>query len=208
MSDAAPAAGWLLGHAAYAAAWVGFGVGHSVLAADSVKRRLKPRLGAWYRAVYNLVATVHLAAVLGLGYWLIDDAGFGRPWPLAGAQIVLAAAGLLLFLDALRLYELARLGGIFQLFQARRGRDEPDDEPLRTDGWHRYVRHPLYLAGLMMLWGAARSELGLATALWASLYLIIGARFEERALLRRYGQAYADYRDRVPALFPWKGKAI
>ena len=208
MSDSAAVSTWLIGHIGYAAAWAGFGAAHSVLAADSVKRRLKPRLGAWYRVLYNVIATVHLAAVLALGYWLIDDAGFDRPWPLASAQTALAVAGLLLFLDALRHYDVARLAGIFQLFQAHRGRDEPDDEPLRTDRWHRYVRHPLYLAGIMMLWGAARSEFGLATASWASVYVIVGAWIEEKALLRRYGQAYADYRDRVPALVPWKGRAL
>ena len=44
----------------------------------------------------------------------------------------------------------------------------------------------------------------LATALWASLYLIAGSRFEERDLLRRFGADYAAYRDRVPGLVPWR----
>lgn len=202
------AAGRLLDHLWYLLAWISFGALHSLLAADAVKRRLKPRLGAWYRAAYNILATLHLIAVLAVGYWLIDSGSLGLPPIVAGLQIAVFVIGAAIFLHALRFYDLGRLGGLFQLYQAGRGRDEPDEEPLRTDGWHRYVRHPLYFAGLLMLWGAARSELGVATALWASLYLVIGAWLEERKLLRHFGQAYADYRAKVPALIPWKGRAI
>jgi protein-S-isoprenylcysteine O-methyltransferase Ste14 len=200
--------GWLLDHVWYALAWAAFGGVHSLLAADPVKRRLKPTFGAWYRAAYNAFATVHLAAVLALGWWLLDGTPFALPRWIGWAQIGVFVAGAAVFVHALRFYDLGRLGGLFQLYQARRGREEPDDEPLRTDGWHRYVRHPLYFAGLLMLWGGARSELGVATALWASLYLAIGAGLEERKLLRHFGRAYADYRARVPALIPWKGRAI
>ena len=48
--------------------------------------------------------------------------------------------------------------------------------------------------------------LGLATAVWGSAYLVIGTAFEERKLRRLYGQAYEDYRARVPAFVPWKGR--
>ena len=41
-----------------------------------------------------------------------------------------------------------------------------------------------------------------------SLYLVVGAAFEERGLLRLYGADYADYRRRVPAFIPWKGRAL
>jgi len=59
---------------------------------------------------------------------------------------------------------------------------------------HRFVRHPLYSAAFLILWG--------------SVYLVVGSHFEERFLERLYGDAYADYRRRVPAFVPWKGRAI
>jgi protein-S-isoprenylcysteine O-methyltransferase Ste14 len=70
------------------------------------------------------------------------------------------------------------------------------------------VRHPLYLGAHMILWGGAVNEFGLATALWGSLFLAVGARHEEKALLALYGEAYATYQRRVPAVIPWKGKAL
>ena len=105
-------------------------------------------------------------------------------------------------------YDIGRLGGLRQIRAARLGLIEDEDEPLRRDGLHRFVRHPLYGAGFLILWGNVGGEFELATAIWGSLYLIVGARFEERWLLARYGEAYADYRRRVPAFIPWKGKAL
>src|SRR3546814_3776572 len=66
------------------------------------------------------------------------------------------------------------------------------------------MRHPLYSALFLMLWGLARSPLGLATATWASVYLIVGSRIEEQRLIARYGDAYRTYRRATPAFLPWK----
>ena len=76
-----------------------------------------------------------------------------------------------------------------------------------VSGFHAYVRHPLYAAGFLIFWGAAWTDLALATALWASFYLVIGSRFEERRLKQLYGGHYHAHRNRVPAFFSWRGKA-
>jgi protein-S-isoprenylcysteine O-methyltransferase Ste14 len=75
---------------------------------------------------------------------------------------------------------------------------------LTTDGLYTYVRHPLYTAGLVFLWLTPEMTVN-RLALWIvlSLYFVIGAYFEERKLLRDFGQAYADYKARVPMLIPF-----
>lgn len=56
-------------HLYYALGWASFGLVHSVLAAESVKGRL--RLGRWHRLAYNGLAAVHLGAIWASVYLLI-----------------------------------------------------------------------------------------------------------------------------------------
>jgi protein-S-isoprenylcysteine O-methyltransferase Ste14 len=193
----------------YALAWASFGAGHSLLAEPAVKARLKPLLGAGYRLTYNLFAALHLAAVVAVGRWAFaGTAPFALPpWtalPMTAVQI----AGALVLAIALRAYDLGRFAGVTQIKNARAGKSEPEDEPLRTEGPHRFVRHPLYAGLLLILWGRIADPFDLATALWASVYLGVGIAFEERKLVALYGAAYVEYRRRVPALIPWKGRAL
>lgn len=188
--------------AAYALAWLSFGAGHSLLAAGRVKACLAPRLGPFYRLCYNLVAALHLLAVGWLGAWLLgDEPPFALPPAARLGLLAVHLAGWLGLVWTMRFYDAGRLLGLSQV----RRPDAPEDEPLRLDGPHRWVRHPLYAFAFLVLWGAALAPLGLATALWGSFYLVVGSRFEERRLLALYGQSYADYRRRVPAFLPWKG---
>lgn len=198
-----------LAHVLYALAWLSFGAGHSLLAATAVKTRLGPLFGAGYRLAYNLFAAVHLAAVIAVGRWAFAGVEpFAFPhWaeaPMIAAQI----AGALVLAAGLRAYDLGRFAGVTQIRNARAGKSEPEDEPLRTQGPHRFVRHPLYAGLLLILWGRITDPLDLATAAWASVYLGVGIAFEERKLVALYGAAYADYRRRVPALIPWKGRTL
>jgi len=194
-----------LAHLGYAVAWLTFGLVHSLLAREGVKARLSGLFGRGYRLAYNLFALAHLGAVLAVGRIALGALpGFDRPVWLAVTQGLMLAAGAVVLAVALRGYDLGLFAGTRQL---REG-EAADQEPLRLDGLHRYVRHPLYAGVHLALWGLATSPLGLATAAWASAYLVIGATFEDRALVRRYGAAYERYRRQVPAIIPWRGRAI
>lgn len=192
-------------HIVYALAWISFGFGHSFLASERAKNRLTPIFKAYYRLAYNLFASLHIAVVLAVG-WYLFAAGADfllAPWGQTALTAVYVL-GWAAFLWALKDYDLGRLAGTAPL----RGLIESEHEPLLTDGLHRYVRHPLYAGALLIIWGRIENEFDLATAVWASLYLGIGACFEERRLLKTYGADYADYRRQVPAFIPWKGRAL
>ncbi len=199
--------GSLEAHLVYALAWLSFGGGHSLLASDGAKRWLRPVFGAFYRVVYNAFAAIHLGLVWWLGHSIIGDS---VPFDFhAGPRSFLFAVyavGWLIMLAGLRGYDLGRLAGTHQIRGDLRGGEDTEDEPLRLDGLHRYVRHPLYSGAFLILWGGVTGDFELATAIWASLYLLIGAWFEERRLLRLYGAEYAEYRHRVPAFVPWRGR--
>lgn len=196
-------------HLIYAVAWSTFGAGHSLLAGERVKARLRPFLGAFYRLAYNGFAVLHLALVWLFGAWVFGaETPYELPSALWLAMVGVNITGWVVMLLGLRGYDLGRLGGIRQIRNYFNGIDEPEDEPLRLDGLHRYVRHPLYTGGFLILWGRVDGEFELATAVWGSLYLLIGSWFEERWLFRHYGAAYADYRKRIPAFLPWKGRVL
>lgn len=184
-------------HLVYALAWASFGFGHSMLAGHARQWRL----------AYNLVAVVHIALVVAGGRYLLAGVPFAVPGWAGTIMTMVQVLGWGLLAWALKGYDLGLLAGTRQLREGLKGPAAPTDEPLAASGLNAWVRHPLYAGALLILWGGADGAYGLATAGWGSLYLFIGTFFEERRLLALYGAAYADYRRRVPAFIPWKGRA-
>lgn len=186
------------GHVLYATAWLAFALGHSGLAGRDLA-------GRWSRIVYNIIAVAAFVATMSVGRAALGDRpAFDFPAVLTAIMAALHLGGWALLVYCARFYDLGRLGGLTQL----RHPDLAPDEGLRTDGPHGRVRHPLYAAAFLILWGAALSPLGLATAIWGSLYLLAGTWCEERRLLARYGNAYTEYRARVPPFVPWKDRSL
>jgi protein-S-isoprenylcysteine O-methyltransferase Ste14 len=111
-------------------------------------------------------------------------------------------AGWLLVLVSSLNVDLFDLWGLRQAWSWSRG--EVYAPPLFTQSWlYRQVRHPIYLGLLIVFW--ATPQLTVGHALFAgcmSAYIFIGAWFEERDLVRKYGDAYRDYQRKVPAYFP------
>ena len=188
----------LVEHALYALLWLSFGLGHSLLAGRGGRRLLPPLVGRRHRLAYNLIAVVHLAVIWGLGRAFLagDAAPFALPVWVGALQFAAGAVALWLFWAGGRRYDLARFMGT-----KVEAADTPP-EPLVTDGIQGRVRHPLYTAGYLALLASVRDPFSLATAIWASLYLAVGTWAEERRLIGLYGDAYRDYRRRVPAIIP------
>lgn len=192
----------------YGLAWIAFGIAHSVLASETLKRQLAHIFSTSYRLAYNGFAIISLIATFWAGYLVFAETeAFGLTNPIKAVLSITEISGWILMYFALGQYDLARFAGTYQLKTANADALS-DDEALQTKGLHHYVRHPLYSAVFLILWGAAWTPFGLATAIFGSGYLLIGTYFEERRLLARHGQTYADYRDRVPAFIPWRGRAV
>lgn len=202
----------------YTLLWVLFGVLHTWLAGSSAKQLFEPSLGRHYRLTYNLVATLHTVAVLLIGLWLFRDySNYDLPFAVDALRLLLLIAGMVVLIVSLKQYDLGSFAGLKQLGKHRqdnrqenRQEEQQDDmndlavEPLQTSGIHRFVRHPLYSALFLLLWGMVDSPFGLMTAVLASLYLVIGTYSEERKLLELYGVSYQVYRQHVPAFIPWR----
>ncbi|OGO68710.1 MAG: hypothetical protein A2Z37_17980 [Chloroflexi bacterium RBG_19FT_COMBO_62_14] len=180
---------------------------HSLMASNWAKSHTRRLIGSasdrWYRLAFNFAAAVLFVPVLVVVALLPGTVIYtlGSPWlfVFAGVQVLsLIALGLgLLQTDALHFL------GLRQLMQSK-----PDTPPrLVVSGLYRWVRHPLYTAGLAFIWFTPLMSTSLlALNLGLTAYILIGSQFEERRLLSEFGEAYADYQRRVPRIIPIPGR--
>jgi len=192
-----------------AVAFVTWAVVHSLLASRFSKRWARQTFGPgadrWYRLAYNLFAGVSFLPILAMLAVLPDRSLYTVPapwdWLMRTGQL-LALAGLgaaFLQTGPMAFAGLAQLQG-----------QEPDDPgPLVVRGLYCRVRHPLYLFSTLLVWlTPAMTVNWLASCLLITLYFYLGSLHEEQRLLAQFGQAYADYRQRVPMLLPRPGRCV
>ena len=90
--------------------------------------------------------------------------------------------------------------------QQLRKQSSPSPEILQTKGLNAYVRHPLYFAILIIVWGFflfRPTDLVLTIAIVSTIYIYIGTQLEEKKLIEEFGEAYRDYQKKVKMLFPF-----
>ena len=81
--------------------------------------------------------------------------------------------------------------------------------PFTVRGPYRWVRHPLYLFSLIIIWSGPVFTVDrlLHNGLW-TIWIIIGATMEERDLVDCFGEAYRSYQKTVPMLLPTSVKPL
>jgi methanethiol S-methyltransferase len=162
------------------------------------------------RATYVLAASLLLALLfwqwrpIGTTIWSLSGAGADVLW-------VTYAFGWAVALGSTFLISHFDLFGVRQAWlYARRASYTPP--PFTERGLYRRIRHPLMTGFLIVFWSAPTMTAGhLLFAVAATSYILIGIAFEEHDLIQNLGQAYAEYRARVPALvpglrLPWKSR--
>lgn len=182
--------------------WTVYFALHSLLAAtwlkDAVARRW-PGAARFYRLAYNQVSVWGFLLVIRYQSRLPESWLFRPGLALTGLAYGLLAAGLLLAGAALRGYDVAEFAGWAYV---RRGLAAAD-QPLRTHGLNRLVRHPLHLGFTLALLGFGLLAPTTARTVFLACnlgYLAIGTWLEERKLSARFGEDYAQHRARVPLL--------
>jgi len=179
-----------------------WGIVHSILASLEAKGWFHRIFGTasvrFYRLVYNIFSVVSFVPILWLMVILPDKVLYQVPVPWMYLLLVgQLTAVVLLIVGVLQTDTLAFIG-LRQVIEGERRSSK-----LVTNGLYHWVRHPLYAAGLLFIWLAPlMSQNSLIVTIAATVYIIVGAFFEERKLRREFGQEYEYYRAKTPMLIP------
>ena len=191
--------------------WLLYFIVHSLLASLGAKRavaRRWPALMPAYRLTYNVLAVLLLLPGL---VWIYRCPGpvlwswSGAAWWWVQGIALLAVAG---FLVTMKGYDGAEFIGLRQWRDGERRVE--DQEQFKLSPLHRFVRHPWYALGIVLVWTREMSAAWFLTAILVTLYFVVGSRMEERKLETYHGEVYREYQRRVPGLIPrpwrWLGK--
>ncbi len=178
-----------------------WGLVHSLLASLAAKDAFRRWLGEGamrlYRLGYNIFSAISFLPILWLKLRLPDEPLYRLPAPWNFLMIAGQAAGLVLLIAAALQTDVLAFMGLRQVFET------PRPASLVKSGLYRRVRHPIYSAGLLILWlMPVMSVNTLVICAGLSLYILVGAWFEERKLLHEFGQEYENYRQITPMLIP------
>jgi protein-S-isoprenylcysteine O-methyltransferase Ste14 len=189
-------------------AWAVFAVFHSLTISEGYERMARRAMGgrafdACHRLLFTVYSTV--ATVVTLLYLhSIPDAPLYRidGWPRIPFHAAQAAGAALLLWTP---WDLPEFIGLRQLRRSLRG-EPPEDgggKRLFTGKAYGLVRHPIYLGcSLLLAFHPEHTRNSLASTAAIVAYFYVGTFFEERRLERTFGEAYREYRRRVPRFIP------
>lgn len=121
-------------------------------------------------------------------------------WVLRGLS-VLALLGFVWALVSLGGFDAFGAEAILARFRGR----APAIPRLQVKGPYRWVRHPFYFLAIVLLWASPAVSMDrlLLNALF-TIWIVLGARWEESDLTAAFGDAYRRHQREVPMLIPWR----
>jgi len=177
-----------------------FGLQHSGLSALRIKGRIIDRWGKeGYARIFNITSIVTLLiAFLSMNFWdwiyFITQPALIQPvFLLLG--VISGLAGVILAMKASSVIDVSTVADM---------RTDRKAE-LITDGIYSRIRHPLYLATILVFSALALVypfPVVIVFSLSLIGYTMIGAYFEERKLLKHYGDEYIEYKKTSGFILP------
>jgi protein-S-isoprenylcysteine O-methyltransferase Ste14 len=193
------------------ALYASFFVLHSFLATLRIKTKIARRYPAfmpYYRFTYTIIALVHFYIVYELTPY-INIKLYDLPNPFDIIVLIPQFGSLVGILWCFAAVDAAEFLGIAQVFRARRKsyKVETLDEQsaLTIGGPYRLCRHPLYFFIICALWFRPYMFLDYFVAsVCITVYLVVGAKFEESRMIEQFGGQYRDYQRTTQMIIPIK----
>ncbi|MFQ5623487.1 MAG: methyltransferase family protein [Paracoccaceae bacterium] len=156
-------------------------------------------------AVYFGVASLHWGGNPDSNIWLVV-----YPDWLWEGMLVLHLVSIAVMYVAFVQSDYPQFLGFTQAWQGMRALAGLPERPLTLFGTDRleirgiygWVRHPMLSAGLLFLLTSGPSLNNLIYSAMYAVYMVLGGWYEERRMIRVFGQQYQDYRRRVGAFVP------
>ena len=179
-----------------------WGIIHSVTASLGAKEWARRVLGnsgrRFYRLAYNLFSVISFIPILWLMAVLPDRVLYQIPAPWVYISLTGQITAVVLLVIGVLQTDTLSFVGLRQLFEGKERSSK-----MITSGLYRWARHPLYTAALLFIWlTPVISENSLVVIISVTIYIFVGAWFEERKLEREFGVAYAEYKAVTPMLIP------
>ncbi|TYB33064.1 MAG: isoprenylcysteine carboxylmethyltransferase family protein [Flexistipes sinusarabici] len=158
----------------------------------------------WYRASYVFQSVILLFPMVFFYFKLPDTSFFNPASPIREMLLVIFLFALLFGLYAAKSYDNKSFLGIKQIKKHLDSGVEHFEvhRELTSHGALRYVRHPYYFTGIVLLWSRPLFVKDLVLNIVFSLYFILGSINEERKLKIIFGEQYRTYAENVPMLLP------
>jgi protein-S-isoprenylcysteine O-methyltransferase Ste14 len=180
---------------------------HSAMISVSVTEYFKKRLGPrfrFYRLFFNLIAILTLIPVTIFANSIRTQAVFSWNGYMRIGQVLLLVVAVLLFLFGGRHYDLRQVLGIKQIKEGITKKAITDTGELDTSGVLGIIRHPWYLATMLLIWARQMDLSVIFVNVILTFYLMVGTFLEERKLIREFGEKYLTYQKKVSMLIPFK----
>ena len=173
-----------------------FALHHSVFARTGVKRRLAAVVpAALQRSVYVWVASA-LFLVVCAAWRPVPGELYRLTGVAAAAAYGVHIIGILLTARGSARLDLLDLAGIRPVLSIQN--PTSISVPLQTGGVYGFVRHPVYFAWMLLVFGTPHMTMTRLTfAVISTAYLAIAIPLEERALIGAFGAEYRAYQRRV-----------
>jgi protein-S-isoprenylcysteine O-methyltransferase Ste14 len=188
-----------------------YGFIHSIVASEKVKvffRRIFGNLIAFYRIGYNIFALAGLYLIWELApHPSLQIYELPPPYDyLVLIPQMIALAGIIWCAKYICVREFLGLNQIDRYLRNEYSENDLDENyTLRIEGPYKYSRHPIYFFSIIILMFRAEMDLFYLTMFISfTAYFYFGSYYEEKKMVRLFGDDYRNYQQKVPRIFPIK----